>query len=140
MSRIAGIDFGCVRIGLAISDPTQILASPLETIQSKATLKDTAEAIAFALGKHTPIKKIIIGLPLLMNGKESENSIKVRKLADFLEEVTGLPIVYWDERLTTVQVEKTLKEAKLSRKKRSQYVDKMAACVILQSYLDSPRI
>lgn len=140
MKRIAGIDYGDARIGLAISDPTQMLASPLETIQAKPTPKATAESIALVLGQHMPIEKIVIGLPLLMNGKESESSAKVRQLVPFLEEVTGLPIVLWDERLTTTQVERTLKEAGVSRKKRTQYVDAMAAREILQSYLDSPRI
>ncbi len=87
-----------------------------------------------------PIEKIVIGLPLLMNGKEGKSSAKVRQLVLFLEEVTGLPIIFWDERLTTIQVERTLKEAGISRKKRTQYVDAMAAREILQNYLDSPHI
>lgn len=140
LKRIAGIDYGEARIGLSISDPTQLLASSLKTIQTSPTPKETAEAIALILGQHMPIEKIVIGLPLLMNGKESESSAKVRQLVPFLEEVTGLFIVLWDERLTTTQVERILKEAGVSRKKRTKYVDALAAQTILQSYLDSPRI
>jgi putative Holliday junction resolvase len=140
LKRIAAIDYGETRIGLAISDPTQVLASPLKTLQAEQTPKSTAESIALVLGKHMPIEKIVIGLPLLMNGKEGKSSAKVRQLVLFLEEVTGLPIIFWDERLTTIQVERTLKEAGISRKKRTQYVDAMAAREILQNYLDSPHI
>lgn len=121
-----------------MSDPTQMLASPIQAVEAKSSLKQTAEAIALVLGEYMPIEKIVIGLPLLMNGKESDSSRKVRELIPFLEEVTGLEIVLWDERLTTAQVERTLKEANMNRKKRSKYVDAMAASAILQSFLDSP--
>jgi len=136
LKRIAGIDYGDVRIGIAISDPTQLLATPLQTVERKLSLKQTAEEIALVLGEYMPIEKIVLGLPLLLNGKESESSHKVRELAPFLEEITGLEIIFWDERLTTAQVQRTLKEAEVKRKKRTQYVDAMAAAAILQSYLD----
>lgn len=136
MSRIAALDYGDARIGVAISDPGKIIASPLVAVAMKPSLRLTAEEIAQLLGDYMPIEKIVIGLPLLMNGKESESSQKVRAFVPFLEEITGLEIVLWDERLTTAQVERTLKEANLSRKKRSRYVDAMAASAILQSYLD----
>lgn len=139
MKRIAAIDYGEVRIGLALSDPSQILASPLKTITAKPTLKETAESIASLLAQHEPIEKIVIGLPLLLSGKESPGSIKVRELANYLEEITGKPIVLWDERLTTAQVERMLKEAEMSRKKRAKHVDVMAACAILQNFLDQQR-
>lgn len=138
MKRIAGIDYGDARIGLALSDPSQILASPFKTIQAKRTLKETAEMIAKEFSLDS-IEAIVIGLPLLMNGKESPGSIKVRELAKHLEEITGKKIILWDERLTTAQVERTLKEAEMSRKKRAKHVDVMAASAILQNFLDSPR-
>lgn len=137
MARIAGIDWGQARIGLAMSDPGKILASPLKAIKTLAQLKDTAAAILIELSPYEPIEKIVLGLPLMMNGKESPGSLKVRELAKILEELSGKTVVLWDERLTTAQVERTLKEAEMSRKKRARYIDAMAAGAILQSFLDS---
>lgn len=136
MGRIVGIDFGEARIGLALSDTTHFLASPLKTVLAKANLKETAQALWLALQEHGPIEKIVLGLPLHMNGKESPASLRVRELKKHLEELTQVPILLWDERLTTAQVERTLKEANMNRKKRTQYVDAMAAGLILQSFLD----
>ena len=137
MGRLAGIDFGQVRIGLALSDPSKIIASPLKAVLTKKSLKETALVIWQEFVPFEPIEKIVIGLPLLMSGKESPGSKQVRELAPHLEEISGKPVVFWDERLTTAQVERTLKEAEFSRKKRTQYIDAMAAAAILQSYLDS---
>ena len=135
-TRIAAVDFGEVRIGLAVSDESRFLASALCTIKAKPTLKETAEAILEALYVKEPIEQIVLGLPLFLNGKESPMSLKVRELAKLLEELSEKTIVLWDERLTTAQVERTLKEAAVRRKKRTQYIDTMAASAILQSYLD----
>jgi putative pre-16S rRNA nuclease len=137
LKRIAGIDYGKVRIGLAVSDPMHIIASPIKALAAKKTLKETAELILEELKPHEPVEKIVLGLPLLMNGKESPGSTEVRELAKHLGELTDKEIVLWDERLTTAQVERTLKEAEMSRKKRTKYVDAMAAGAILQNYLDS---
>ena len=136
MKRIAGIDYGEARIGLAISDPSRILASPLKAIATKPSLKETATLILQELGDYEPFDTIVIGLPLLMNGKESPGSQKVRALGKLFEEISDKTIVLWDERLTTAQVERVLKEAEMSRKKRARYVDAMAAGAILQSFLD----
>lgn len=140
MNRIACIDYGQVRIGLALSDTTHFLASPFKTILAKKHLKETAQEILLTLAEFEPISKIVIGLPLHLNGKDSPNSLTVRKLAHLLEELSDKTIVLWDERLTTTQVERTLKETQMSRKKRSKYIDAMAAAAILQSYLDTPKI
>lgn len=137
MGRIAGIDYGEARIGLAMSDPGKFLASPLKAIKAARQLKDTAAAILIEFSAYEPIEKIVLGLPLMMSGKESPGSIKVRELAKILEELSGKMVVLWDERLTTAQVERTLKEAEMSRKKRARYIDAMAAGAILQSFLDS---
>jgi len=134
--RIASVDFGEARIGLALSDLGHFLATPLKAIPGKGTMKEVAQAVLLALKEHEPIEKIVLGLPLHMNGKESPSSLKVRELKKHLEELSKVPILLWDERLTTTQVERTLKEAKMSRKKRTQHVDAMAAGVILQSFLD----
>ncbi len=138
MGRVAGIDFGEARIGLALSDTGKFLSSPLKAIPAKKKLNDMAANIWAELAQHEPIDTIVLGLPLLMSGKESPGSKKVRELALFLEEISGKSVVLWDERLTTAQVERTLKEAEMSRKKRTKYIDAMAAGVILQSFLDSP--
>jgi len=114
----------------------QILATPIKALAAKKTLKETAELILAELKPHEPVEKIVLGLPLLMNGKESPGSLEVRELAKFLGESTEKEIVLWDERLTTAQVERTLKEAEMSRKKRTKYIDAMAAGAILQNYLD----
>jgi len=137
MGRYAGIDYGEARIGLAVSDPGKFLASPLKAIKTARKLRDTAAAILIEFSSYEPIEKIVLGLPLMMNGKESPGSLKVRELAKILEELSGKIVVLWDERLTTAQVERTLKEAEMSRKKRARYIDAMAAGAILQSFLDS---
>lgn len=138
MKRIAGLDYGEARIGFALSDPGRFLASPIKAIPTKKTLQETAKAILEELSAHEPIEIIIIGLPLKMSGEESPGSMKVRELGAILEETSGKKVVFWDERLTTAQVERTLKEAEMSRKKRTRVIDAMAASMILQSYLDSP--
>lgn len=138
MTRIACIDYGEARIGLALSDPSGIFATPIKAIPAKKNLKETAAEILAELAIHEPITKIVIGLPLLLNGKDSPGSLKARELAELFEELCDKTIVLWDERLTTAQVERTLKEAKMSRKKRTKYIDAMAAAAILQNYLDSP--
>jgi putative Holliday junction resolvase len=136
LSRVAGIDYGKVRIGFALSDPMKMLASPIKALATQKTLKQTAELILAEIKPHEPVEKIVLGLPLMMNGSESPGSKEVRELAKHLEELSGKEIVLWDERLTTAQVERTLKEAEMSRKKRSKVVDAMAAGAILQNYLD----
>lgn len=139
MKRIAAIDFGTVRIGIAVSDERQILASPLCTILTKPTLKETAALIVQTLSSYT-LEKVVIGLPLFLDGKESPMSQKVRELGTFLESLLAIPIIYWDERLSSSQVERTLKEGGLSRKKRATLSDKLAAAAILQNYLDYLKI
>jgi putative holliday junction resolvase len=136
VGRIAGIDWGSARIGIAISDTTQFIASPVKAVATKPTPKETAMSLLQELASFEPIDTIVLGLPLMMNGNESESSQKVRALGAILEELCGKKVVFWDERLTTAQVERTLKEAQMGRKKRVKYVDAMAASAILQSYLD----
>lgn len=133
MGRILGIDFGLKRIGLARSDPSKLIASPLKTLQAAKTLEQT---IALILQELTEIEAIVVGLPLLLSGKDSETTKTVRQFAALLEAQSGLPLILWDERLTTTQVENILKEDKMRRKKRTKYLDTMSATLILQTYLD----
>ena len=123
MGRVLGIDFGMKRIGLARSDPMKIIASPIKTLIAGKTLEETADLIAL---ECTEVETIVLGLPLLLSGKDSETTTTVRKFAVILEEKSGLPLILWDERLTSKQVEKLLIEGGVSRKKRKQHVDTMS--------------
>lgn len=133
MGRVLGIDFGTKRIGLARSDLSRLIASPLKTIQAGKTLDDTIKLI---LQELTDIEQIVVGLPLLLSGKDSETTQQVRRFAHHLHTVSQLPVALFDERLTTTQVENLLKEQRLSRKKRAKHLDVMSATLILQTYLD----
>lgn len=132
--RILGIDYGDARIGIALSDELGILASPLQTYQSQSMRKDI-DYIS-ALAKEKNCGKIVIGLPLNMNGSEGDRVSKTKSFGNVLEKVAGIPVVYKDERLTTVQVERLFEQANVKKDKRKQIVDKTAAVLILQSYLD----
>ncbi|HSX04071.1 MAG TPA: Holliday junction resolvase RuvX [Rhabdochlamydiaceae bacterium] len=138
-NRVAGIDFGLQRIGLALSDERHIFASPFKMVQTAKNLKDTAALLANELSAY-PLQCLVIGLPLHLNGKESEMSLKTRELADLLKALLNIEIILWDERLSSLQVERTLKEAQISRKNRKALLDKTAAAAILQNYLDSKNI
>ncbi|WP_194847442.1 Holliday junction resolvase RuvX [Candidatus Neptunochlamydia vexilliferae] len=133
-TRVLGIDFGMKRIGLARSDLSRMIASPLKTILAAKTLEGTVDLILKELDE---VDTIVMGLPLLLSGKDSETTTTVRKFATLLEEASGLPLILWDERLTSKQVERLLMEDKMSRKKRAAHVDTMSATLILQNYLDS---
>jgi len=136
MGRILGIDFGLARIGLALSDPSKNLASPYKTIQAKKSLEKTAEEIAHEV-KDLDLETLVIGLPLLLSGKDSETTKAVRHFATLLEKHTNVPLILWDERLTSKQVDKMLIEKKVNRKKRAKLSDTLSAALILQTYLDS---
>jgi len=133
MGRVLGIDFGMKRIGLARSDPRKIIASPLKTVLAGKTLEATADLIMKECGD---VETIVLGLPLLLSGKDSETTTTVRKFATILEEKSGLPLILWDERLTSKQVEKLLIEGNVKRKHRTKYIDTMSATLILQNYLE----
>jgi len=132
--RLLGLDLGKKTIGLALSDPGRIIASPLETLQRTRFSADV-ETLRALMDEHG-IGALIIGLPLNMNGSEGPRCQSVRQFADNLLEKMDVPIVFWDERLSTVAVTRTLLEADMSRKRRAQVVDKMAAAYILQGALD----
>jgi putative Holliday junction resolvase len=137
--RILAVDYGKKRIGLAITDNTKIIAYPLKVILAQDSLKKTASFLRENISEYIKeIDLIIIGLPLLMSGKESEMSKEIKEFASLLKEITDIEIIFIDERLTSSQVEKDLKDTfKLNRKKRAQKSDTMAACIILKQYLDN---
>lgn len=132
--RILGVDYGDARIGLALSDELGILASPLETYKSQSMRKDIDYISAIAKGRNC--EKIVVGLPLNMNGTEGARVEKTKAFGTVLERVAGIPVVYKDERLTTVQVERAFDLGNVKKDKRKQIVDRNAAMLILQSYLD----
>jgi len=141
-SRIIGIDFGLARIGIAVSDETKIIAMPVITMQAQRKCEKTVEKLLLELEKHQKeynyeIEEFVIGLPLLMSGKIGMLADEVTHFVKLLNEAVDIPITTWDERLTSVQAERSLRESSLSRKKRTKYVDTVAAVIILQSYLDS---
>ena len=139
--RIIGIDFGLVRLGIAYSDERQILASPLKVLTAEKKSEGTISKLIQELRKHEveygyEISEIVVGLPLLMSGKMGLLADEVKHFVLLLQQAIPVPIVTWDERLTSVQAERSLKEAGLSRKRRSKVVDTVAAIIILQNYLD----
>lgn len=133
--RIMALDVGTVRIGVAISDELFITAQGIETIRC-ADLKKDLQEIARLVAANT-VSEIVVGLPLNMNGTHSVKTEEVLKFADDLIKTVSVPVRMWDERLTTVQAGRVLLEADMSRAKRKHLADKLAAQLILQSYLDS---
>lgn len=132
-----GIDFGTKRIGLAISDPLGIMASALTTIERK-TAEDDIKKIC-EIVKTRNVDKIIMGLPLHMNGQEGREAAIVKAFKTELEKAVDLPVELMDERWTTVMAQKSMLEGDLSRKKRKQKIDRVAAQFILQTYLERLR-
>lgn len=131
--RILGIDHGDARIGVALSDPTGVLASPLCVIPGTGKAADEIAALVREHGAAA----IVVGLPRNMNGSYGPAAAKVRAFMDKLRSTTGVPVLEWDERLSTVSANNALREAGLDGKKRREVVDKVAAQIILQNYLDA---
>ena len=132
--RVMGLDLGTKTIGLALSDVERRICSPLETIRRTKFQADAA-ALLQLIEQHQ-IGALIIGLPLNMDGSEGPRVQSTRAFVRNLEKLTSVPILYWDERLSTAAVTRTLLEADTSRARRAELVDKMAAAYILQGALD----
>jgi len=132
--RILGMDIGEKRIGLAVSDELGITAQGLSTLQRTALQKDLRQLRD--LIEQMKIAKLVVGLPKNMNGTLGPQAERVKKFVDLLINDCPCEVIYWDERLTTVAAQRTLLEADVSRKKRKDSVDKLAAVMILQGYLD----
>ncbi len=135
--RIMGLDFGSKTVGVAISDPLFITAQGIEIIRRKEEnkLRQTLQRIE-ALITEYEVSEIVVGLPKNMNATEGDRGLKTREFADKLERRTGLPVIFRDERLTTVAADRAMMEAGIRRENRKEYVDKIAAVFILQGYLD----
>ena len=136
--RILGLDFGSKTVGVAVSDPLGITAQPVEIVRrkSESKLRQTLARIE-ELAKEYRAESFVLGLPKNMNNTIGERALKSLEFKEKLEGRTGLPIVMWDERLTTVEANRTLMESGVRRENRKEYVDKLAAVYILQGYLDS---
>ena len=135
--RVMGLDIGSHTIGVAISDELRITAQPIKTIRRKSKEEDVREIKAIIA--EYEIIKIVVGLPKNMDGTLGIQAEKIFKWIKALQEKIRLPMITWDERLSTVGASRVLLEADLSREKRKKVIDKLAAVLILQGYLDKTR-
>ena len=135
--RIMGLDFGSKTVGVAISDSLLVTAQGVEIIRRKEEnkLRQTLARIEELIVENE-VQEIVLGLPKNMNATEGERVTLTHEFKDKLERRTGLPVVMWDERLTTVAADKAMMEAGIRREHRKDYVDMIAATLILQGYLD----
>lgn len=135
--RIMGLDYGSKTMGVAISDPLGLTAQGIEIIRrkSESKLRQTLARIEELIAEYQ-VEKIVLGFPKNMNNTIGDRAEKSLELQEILERRTGLEVVMWDERLTTVEANRTLMEAQVRRENRSKYVDAIAAVFILQGYLD----
>jgi putative holliday junction resolvase len=133
--RIAGVDYGTVRIGIAIGDDETRIASPLETYYRRTPALDAA--YFQKLAKQELINRFVVGLPVHLSGEESQKSYEARKFAVWLHELTGVPVELYDERFTSAHAEQILMAAELTKKKRKARLDSLAAQIMLTAYLES---
>lgn len=132
--RTMALDVGNKRIGVALSDPTGMLAQGLTVVQHRSREAD-AGALA-TLAHENEVVEIVVGLPLLLSGKPGEQARGARRLGTELRKVSGLPVVYWDERLTTAAAHRLMHEAGIPGRQHAERIDAAAAELILQNYLD----
>ncbi len=135
--RLAGIDFGTVRVGVAITDATQMIASPLEVYTRRNETLD--EKFFSELVQLERIVGFVVGLPVHMSGDESQKSREAVAFGKWLERKTSVPVTWFDERYTTAMARDVLSQTNLSGKKRKAFLDKMAAQILLRAYLASDR-
>jgi putative Holliday junction resolvase len=135
MKRIMGIDYGTARIGVALSDELQMLAHPVETITVGKSIDPVTRIAALAAEKN--VERIIVGLPLHMNGTTGKSAEEAQAFAEKLRGRVECEVRTWDERLSTVAAHRSLREAGKSTRETRAYLDQVAAQILLQSYLDS---
>ncbi len=135
--RALGLNLGTKTIGLAVSDELGITAQGLPTLERRGPRKDL-EALAERVAEYR-VDRFVVGLPLNMDGSEGPRAEFTRRFGASLEEATRLPVIYWDERLTTVAAHSALSELGASRRKRKEVIDQVAAVLILQGWLDAQR-
>lgn len=135
--KILGIDYGDVRVGLAVSDVTEFLASGIGNVKITG-MNNAVELVCEKIKEHG-CEKIVLGLPVNMNGSQGEKAEKIRVFGNKLKEASGLDVEYVDERLTTVMAHSFMNSTGTYGKKRKESVDTLSAQIILQNYLDSKR-
>ncbi|MCI9539819.1 MAG: Holliday junction resolvase RuvX [Lachnospiraceae bacterium] len=135
--RVMGLDYGSKTVGVALSDTLLLTAQGLEIIRREREdkLRQTLARLD-AISKEYEVDRIVLGYPKNMNNTEGVRCEKTRAFQEMLEKRTGLPVILWDERLSTVEADRTMKEGRIRREERKEYVDMLAAVFILQSYLD----
>ena len=133
-ARILALDVGDKRIGIAISDELGISAQPLATLERRSGFKADLNDIAKIVEEYG-VSKVVVGMPMNMDGSEGEQAAKAREFAERLRRRVRIPVDTWDERLTTAQAERTLIAGDRSRAKRKEVVDQLAAALILENYL-----
>ena len=135
--RLMGLDYGSKTVGVAVSDPLGFTAQGVEIIRRKSEnkMRQTLARIEELIAQYQ-VEEIVLGLPKNMNNTLGDRAEKSLELKETLERRTGLPVVMWDERLTTAEAERTLMETGVRRENRKQFLDQMAAVLILQGYLD----
>lgn len=135
--RIMGLDYGSKTVGVAVSDPLGLTAQGIEIVRRKSEnkLRQTLARME-EIAKEYSVEKIVLGFPKHMNNDIGERAEKSLEFKEMLERRTGLPVVMWDERLTTVEADRTMMETGIRRENRKEYVDMIAAVFILQGYLD----
>ena len=138
--RILGLDYGSKTVGVAVSDPMLVTAQGVEIIrrESEGKIRKTYQRIE-ELCKEYEVEKIVLGYPKNMNGTDGERAQKSLEFKEAIERRTGLPVIMWDERLTTVSADNIMMESGIRRENRKEYVDEIAAMIILQNYLESLR-
>jgi len=132
--RVMGIDYGDARIGLALSDLMQVIASPYEVLQNK-DMDNSIEQICKIISEKE-VETIVIGLPLNMDGTEGDRALITREFAEKLSNKSGKKIIFEDERLSSIEAEEMLTEARVNRMDRKKIIDKLSACIILEGYLN----
>lgn len=135
--RIMGLDYGDKTVGVAISDEMLLTAQPVETIQRERVgkLRQTFARLE-KLIEENEVQLIVVGLPKTMDNKEGDRCVKSREFGTQVERRTGLEVIYQDERLTTMAADSVLEEGGVRKENRKEYIDKLAASLILQGYLD----
>lgn len=136
MGRVVGVDPGEARIGLAISDEGQSIAFPRETVDARGGVGESVTRLKDALADER-VDRLVVGLPLRLDGTEGESARRARALGDALATALGIDVVYWDERMTTVAAERSLREMGRRGSRRREVVDQSAATILLQGYLDA---
>lgn len=137
LGRILGLDIGSKRTGVAVSDSYRMIATPLTTVEARKKGEWVTKVIEII--EKEEATAVLAGMPLNQYGEEGKDAQNIRTYIALLRERVSIPVIEWDERFTTVQAERALLSADMSRGKRKDVIDKVAAAIILQSYLDSLR-